>query len=151
MGGIDWNVVQRVGEMLAGGTDGSAYRSSSDAAQAQSLAERFAARVSAYTGLRPPERLPALELIDRARWIEANIATMRPLLDPLTKHLGSGNGPLAPAMRSFTQLLLGAQVGAITGILSQRVLGQYDISLLDAGRPPRLLLLGPNLEQAARN
>jgi coenzyme F420 biosynthesis associated uncharacterized protein len=31
------------------------------------------------------------------------------------------------------------------------VLGQYDISLLDAEREPRLLLLAPNIAQAARN
>jgi coenzyme F420 biosynthesis associated uncharacterized protein len=36
-------------------------------------------------------------------------------------------------------------------VLSQRVLGQYDIALLDASVPPRLLLLAPNLAQAARN
>jgi coenzyme F420 biosynthesis associated uncharacterized protein len=41
-------------------------------------------------------------------------------------------------------------MGAVTGMLSQRVLGQYDIALLDPERPPRLLLLAPNLEQAAR-
>ncbi len=35
-------------------------------------------------------------------------------------------------------------------MLSQRVLGQYDISLLDASAPPRLLLLAPNLAAAAR-
>jgi coenzyme F420 biosynthesis associated uncharacterized protein len=47
--------------------------------------------------------------------------------------------------------LLGVQVGALTGMLSQRVLGQYDLALLDAGVPPRLLLLAPNLAQAASN
>jgi coenzyme F420 biosynthesis associated uncharacterized protein len=45
--------------------------------------------------------------------------------------------------------MLGAQVGALTGMLSQRVLGQYDLALLDATVPPRLLLLAPNLAQAA--
>ena len=44
---------------------------------------------------------------------------------------------------------MGAQVGALTGVLSQRVLGQYDLALLDATVPPRLLLLAPNLAQAA--
>jgi putative hydrolase len=42
-------------------------------------------------------------------------------------------------------------VGALTGVLSQRVLGQYDLALLDAEAQPRLLLLAPNLAQAARN
>jgi coenzyme F420 biosynthesis associated uncharacterized protein len=107
--------------------------------------------VSSYTGLATGGSLPAIESIDRPRWIEANIATMRPLLEPLTERVRLGSGPLAPAMRSITQLLLGAQVGAVTGMLSQRVLGQYDIALLDPERAPRLLLLAPNIAQAARN
>lgn len=146
-GGIDWNVAQRVGEMLSGGTPYVA----TGAGGVQALAEDFATRVSAYTGLALNGGIPEIESIDRPRWIEANIATMRPLLDPLTRRVGKGSGPLAPALRSTTQLLLGAQVGAVTGMLSQRVLGQYDIALLDAEQQPRLLLLAPNIAQAARN
>jgi coenzyme F420 biosynthesis associated uncharacterized protein len=165
--GIDWGVAQRVGEMLAGRSEipsisdrlgslrsqigGGETHVGSHEDGLQTLAEDFAARVSAYTGLPLDIGIPAIESIDRSRWIEANIATMRPLLDPLTTRLGRGSGPLAPALRSTTQLLLGAQVGAVTGVLSQRVLGQYDIALLDAERPPRLLLIAPNIAQAARN
>ena len=61
--------------------------------------------------------------------------------------LRSASGPL----RSASGHLLGAQLGAVTGMLSQRVLGQYDVSLLDASAPPRLLLLAPNLAAAASN
>jgi putative hydrolase len=63
-------------------------------------------------------------------------------------------GPLRAASGSLSAApghLLGAQLGAVTGMLSQRVLGQYDVSLLDATAPPRLLLLAPNLAAAARN
>lgn len=147
MDGIDWNVAQRVGEMLSGGEP----YVGSPADGMQELAEDFAARVGSYSGLEPGGPLPEIESIDRPRWIEANIATMRPLLDPLTTRLGKSSGPLGPALRASTQLLLGAQVGAVTGVLSQRVLGQYDIALLDGERPPRLLLLAPNIAQAARN
>ena len=64
------------------------------------------------------------------------------------------SGPLRSAsgsLHSASGQLLGAQLGAVTGMLSQRVLGQYDVSLLDASAPPRLLLLAPNLAAAARN
>lgn len=64
------------------------------------------------------------------------------------------SGPLRSAsgsLRSASGHLLGAQLGAVTGMLSQRVLGQYDVSLLDASVPPRLLMLAPNLAAAARN
>ncbi|HEX3692237.1 MAG TPA: zinc-dependent metalloprotease [Solirubrobacteraceae bacterium] len=151
-GGIDWSVAQRVGEMLSGGGSGGQAQgpAPADGGGVQELAEDFAARVSAYTGLAPGGGIPKIESIDRAGWIEANIATMRPLLDPFTKRLGKGSGPLAPALRSTTQLLLGAQIGALTGVLSQRVLGQYDVALLEAERAPRLLLVAPNIDQAAQ-
>jgi coenzyme F420 biosynthesis associated uncharacterized protein len=76
---------------------------------------------------------------------------MRPLLAPLTERMSQEKGALAGPMRTASGLMLGAQVGALTGMLSQRVLGQYDLALLDESVAPRLLLLGPNLAQAARN
>jgi uncharacterized protein (DUF2342 family) len=76
---------------------------------------------------------------------------MRPLLGLLTERMETGTGLLSGPLRSVTGLLLGAQVGALTGVLSQRVLGQYDLALLDASIPPRLLLLAPNLALGARN
>lgn len=123
-----------------------------NAASLQPLAERFAEQVASYSGLELSGGIPPVELVDRPRWIEANIATMRPLLEPLSARLAEGSGPLAGAMRSVSGLLLGAQIGAVTGMLSQRVLGQYDVALLGGdGAPPRLLLVAPNLQQAARN
>jgi coenzyme F420 biosynthesis associated uncharacterized protein len=115
------------------------------------LASDFAARVSAYSMLETRGELPPLEFVDRPAWIAANLQTMRPLLTPLTERLGEPRGLLAGPMRSVSGLMLGAQVGALTGMLSQRVLGQYDLALLDATVTPRLLLVAPNLAQAARN
>lgn len=70
---------------------------------------------------------------------------------------GDGGGLLSGALRGASGPLravpghlLGAQMGAVTGMLSQRVLGQYDVSLLDEQAPPRLLLIAPNLAAASR-
>jgi coenzyme F420 biosynthesis associated uncharacterized protein len=112
-------------------------------------AHEFAMRVSQYSGLPLHGELPPLELVDRPSWIAANLRTMRPMLAPLSERLADQSGRLAGPMRSVSGLLLGAQVGGLTGILSQRVLGQYDVSLLDPAVEPRLLLLAPNLSQAA--
>jgi uncharacterized protein (DUF2342 family) len=164
---IDWDTAQRVGELIAGSPPYGGVWSRS----AQPLAHEFAHRVCAYTGLEPPAELPPLEMVDRPGWIAANLLTMRPLLDPLLARLGEENarggehadetgaagllsGSLHAAsgsLRTVSGHLLGAQLGAVTGMLSQRVLGQYDVALLDASVPPRLLLLAPNLAAAARN
>jgi coenzyme F420 biosynthesis associated uncharacterized protein len=144
---IDWGTAQRIGELIAGSPPYGGVR----AASVEPLAHDFAQRVSAYSGLALPAELPALEAVDRPAWIAANLRSMRPLLGPLSERMGDGTGPLSGPLRSASGFLLGAQVGALTGVLSQRVLGQYDLALLDASVPPRLLLLAPNLALTARN
>ena len=145
---IDWRVAQRVGELIAGTPPFGEI----SASRVEPLARDFAARVSSYSGLRVPTELPPLELVDRPAWIAANLRTMRPLLGRLTERMGGeSKGLLAGPARSASGLFMGAQVGALTGMLSQRVLGQYDLALLDSTVPPRLLLLAPNLAQAARS
>jgi coenzyme F420 biosynthesis associated uncharacterized protein len=143
---IDWGTAQRIGEMVAGSPPPGGVR----AASVEPRAADFARRVSDYSGLPAPSELPPLEVVDRAGWIAANLQSMRPLLAPVAERLGEESGPLAGPLRAVSGLMLGAQLGALTGVLSQRVLGQYDLALLDAGVPPRLLLLAPNLAQAAR-
>jgi coenzyme F420 biosynthesis associated uncharacterized protein len=144
---IDWRAAQRIGEMIGGSPPIGGVR----AASIEPLAREFAERVSAYSGLGAAAELPPLEVVDRSAWIAANLKTMRPMLAPLSDRIGSDKGPLAGPMRAASGAMLGAQVGALTGMLSQRVLGQYDLALLDPAVTPRLLLLGPNLAQAARN
>ncbi len=144
---IDWRTAQRIGERLAGAPPTGGVQAS----VIEPRAYDFARRVSEYSGLGTPAALPPIEAVDRAAWIAANLRTMRPLLANLSERVGEGTGPLAGPLRSVSGFLLGAQVGALTGVLSQRVLGQYDLALLDDTVAPRLLLLAPNLAIAARN
>lgn len=143
---IDWGAAQRIGELVAG----SPASGGLSTAGVEPMAREFARRVGAYSGLQLPTALPPLEAVDRPAWIAANLQTMRPLLAPLAERMGADSGILAGPVRAASGLMLGAQVGALTGLLSQRVLGQYDLALLDASVAPRLLLLAPNLDQAAR-
>ena len=144
---IDWRIAQRVGELIAGTPSFGGV----SVKRVEPLAQDFAHRVGAYSGLKSPASLPPLELVDRSGWIAANLRTMRPLLARLTQRMEESTGVLAGPLRSASGLLMGAQVGALTGVLSQRVLGQYDLALLEEDVSPRLLLLAPNLAQAARN
>jgi coenzyme F420 biosynthesis associated uncharacterized protein len=146
---IDWRAAQRIGERVAGSPPSGGVR----AATVEPRAYEFARRVSEYSGLGEPSALPPLEAVDRAEWIAANLLTMRPLLGGLSERIGEGTGPLAAPLRMASGFLLGAQLGGLTGVLSQRVLGQYDLALLGDAESvkPRLLLLAPNLAIAARN
>ena len=72
------------------------------------------------------------------------------MLDPLTGSVGrAGSGRWRRRCGIATGVVLAAQVGALTGYLAQRVLGQYDLALLDATVAPRLLFVAPNLNEAA--
>jgi coenzyme F420 biosynthesis associated uncharacterized protein len=142
---IDWGTAQRVGELVAGSPPFGGVRSAS----VEPLTREFAGKVGVYSGLVSSTELPSLELVDRPGWIAANLKSMRPLLAPITEPLDGGKGLFSGPLRSVSGLLMGVQVGALTGVLSQRVLGQYDLALLDESVTPRLLLLAPNLAQAA--
>jgi coenzyme F420 biosynthesis associated uncharacterized protein len=165
---IDWSTAQRVGDLIAGSPKLGDPPAQALSESVQPLALQFARRVSDYSGLALPAELPPLEAVDRSRWIAANLQTMRPILESLAsegqgpggsarrmrfswKRPGQDLGPLYDALGAAGGLLLGAQVGAMAGMLSQRVLGQYDLALLDPTVAPRLLLVAPNLAQAARN
>ena len=85
--------------------------------------------------------------MSRHAWIDANLETMRALLDSVVAR--------APAPRNQTQFVATAtmaavavEIGALLGMLSRRVLGQLEINLLDPDRPPRLLMVAPNLDAA---
>jgi coenzyme F420 biosynthesis associated uncharacterized protein len=149
---IDRALTQRIANAVSRGTvpgrgDGAAPAPlSGDLAAICADAE---ARVVQYTGLRPAAPLPAPEAVLRASWIAANVNSMGALLDPVGERL-AGGGLLGGATRSATGALLSVEAGALTGYLSQRVLGQYEFVLVDPAAPARLLFVAPNIAQAAR-
>ena len=105
--------------------------------------------VSAYTGLEPATPLPAPEAVGREEWIDANLASMRGVLEPVAEKLGSGSGVLGGIVGSAAGALLAVEAGAISGFLAGRVLGQYEFPVLDPEAPSRLLFVAPNLGHVA--
>lgn len=112
-----------------------------------------ATEVASHTGLEQPGDVPPPEVLARAEWAEANLMTLSSLLDPVAERLESrlaSAGPLAGALRAAASATLAAEAGLVLGYMSQRVLGQYELSLLQPQVAPRLLFVGPNLQKAAR-
>ena len=146
---IDWIVAERIATFVAGSGDAAL-----PTVELAPIAAESEARVIAYTGLQPAGPLPQPEGIGRREWVVSNIASMRTLLDPVLERAGRSLGPLRPAMQIGVGLVLSTEVGVVLGYLGQRVLGQYEVVLLDeavANRPPRLLFVLPNLGQAVRS
>lgn len=87
-----------------------------------------------------------VRVIGRLAWVRANLAGMRGAFDPLQERL-SGR-------RQVASRVLGAQVGALLGLLSSKVLGQYVLPLGSPDAGGELVVVGPNVlelgEQDAR-
>lgn len=79
-------------------------------------------------------------VIGRGRWVELNLEAVRGAFDPLAERL-KGN-------RRIAAKVLGVQIGALLGVLSTRVLGQYVLPLAAPGSG-QLVVVGPNLLQLA--
>lgn len=142
---IDWILAERIAGYVAGRGDGPAPEADLPALAAES--ER---RVREYTGLEPVRPLPPPEGVGRPEWITTNIRAMRTLLDPVLERAGTGLGPLKPAAQLAIGFMVTTEVAVVLGYLAQRVLGQYELVLLDEteDHPPRLLFVLPNLGQA---
>src|SRR2546421_3129815 len=83
--------------------------------------------------------------------MDANVRILRHLLQPRGVRLGSELGPLTGAVRAVAGVVVATEVGALFGYMSRHVLGQYELVLLDAAAPARLLFVAPTLEQAVAN
>jgi coenzyme F420 biosynthesis associated uncharacterized protein len=145
---IDWVIAQRIATFVAGTGDAPAPK-----ADLGALAAESEKRVVAYTGLTPARPIPPPEGINRREWVASNIDSMRLLLDPVLKRATDNLGTLKPAMEIGMGIVLSTEVGVVVGYLAQRVLGQYELVLLDEAvedRPPRLLFVLPNLGQAVQ-
>ena len=147
---VDWTLARQVARFAAGNGEAPALDSPD-----------FGARVGAtepvlseYTGLSAVEPIPAPETVSRADWAEVNVRSMADMLEPVTDRLSkrfTGAGAFAGPLRIAAGATVAAEIGLVVGYMAQRVLGQYELSLLETERPARLLFVEPNLARAIRD
>jgi coenzyme F420 biosynthesis associated uncharacterized protein len=139
---VDWKLAGTIARAAAGGAP-----VSSPPATLAARTRDARDQVVAATGLQPLGELPPAEWVGRDAWIEANLDTMRSTIGPVLER--SAEGAPAP-LQAAAGAMAAAEIGGLLGLFSRRVLGQYEVNLLDADVPPRLLLVGPNLDRATR-
>jgi coenzyme F420 biosynthesis associated uncharacterized protein len=142
---IDPALAERLALLLAGG----AGEGIAPPAGLEMRAERAGERIVEVTGLQPAAALPAPEWVDRRGWASANLASTAALLDPLLEGVGEGMGALGGPARTGLTYVASAEIGVLLGLVGRRVLGQYELSLLDPTVPARLLFVAPNLDAVA--
>lgn len=81
-----------------------------------------------------------VRVVGRVGWVRANLAGLRGAFEPLRGRLGP--------KRVVTSRVLGVQLGALFGLLSTRVLGQFVLPLgsrVAGGATGELVVVGPNV------
>lgn len=145
---VDWSVARQVARFAA-----RAEHEPRPEWDLRALVAELEPPVVAYSGLEPATPVPAPEGVSRAEWAEANLTTLAGVLDPvagrMSERLGAA-GPFAGALRAGAGVTLAAEVGLVTGYMAQRVIGQYELSLIGAEAPPRLLFVTANVRSAAQ-
>ena len=144
---VDWQLAAKVAEGVA------ALQPSGDPAPFRALvrpADEAEQLVSAYTGLKPPPaRCPWPRAWTAPAWIDANVRSMRGVLDPAAAKAAERHGRAGRRRRRSRGRGAAVEAGAISGFLAGRVLGQYEFPVLDPDAPARLLFVAPNLGHAA--
>lgn len=130
---IDWDMARRVALRTARREPytGPRWRDglAEDFAECTEQAEEL---VAECTGLRSAAGPARGRVTDRVGWIDANLASFQRLLRPLTAKLGaSPDGVMAP----ITRRVAGAELGVMLGWMSTRVLGQYDLLVIEDEKP----------------
>jgi len=144
---VAWDLAERVAVRVAGTEPfAGSYLYASlepDFAEFTAQAEDLVAGVTGLRSLAGPARS---RVTDRAGWIRANIASFQRLLRPVLEKVGPrmADSPMAPIGRQVA----GAQMGAMLGWMSTRVLGQYDLLLIEDEKPEEqdlVYYVGPNI------
>jgi coenzyme F420 biosynthesis associated uncharacterized protein len=144
---VDWQLAERVAARVARRDPYAGLATSAglaaDFAELTGEAEQLVAET---TGLPQLVGRARARVTDRPGWVAANIASFQRLLRPLTERLGDrlGNAAMAPLARRAA----GVEVGLLLGWMSTRVLGQYDLLVIEEERPEDqdlVYYVGPNI------
>ncbi|MDQ3293955.1 MAG: zinc-dependent metalloprotease [Actinomycetota bacterium] len=144
---VDWALAERIAVRVSGrSTFAGSYHADSLVPDFEELTAEAEQLVTAETGLVSQAGPARARVTDRAGWVRANVASFQRLLRPLTDKVGArmAAGPLAP----LTRRAAGAEVGLLLGWMPTRVLGQYDLLVLDddtAAEQDLVYFVGPNV------
>ena len=148
---VAWDMAEKVAVRVAGRDPfEDSYHYASLQPDFEELTAEAEELVTAETGLRPLTGPARARVTDRAGWVRANIASFQRMLRPLTERLAQ-RLPSSAASAPITQIartISGVEVGTMLGWMSTRVLGQYDLLLIEEERPEDqdiVYYVGPNV------
>lgn len=149
---IDWNLALATATKLSRpGPDLSAAEAAEAVAELREGAARSEGPVREFSDLHATSATAPVLVVDRPRWVEANLETFQLLMDPVAAKLAASGKTPGAVSRMVGEKVSGAEVGALMSFMSSRVLGQFD-PFWDgpAGEGGRLLLVAPNVVEVER-
>lgn len=142
---VDWALAAQVAARFSGSDPfANSYHSVGMAAEFAELTERAQAYVEAETGLRSAAGDARARVVGRDDWVRANLASYRRLLHPVLTRLGEASGPA----NVLSGKIAAVELGGLLGWMSTRVLGQYDLLVLEDEDPDEqdlVYYVGPNI------
>ena len=147
--GIPWSLAVKVADRVAGSHPlESTYHIESLRRQAPELLDRAGELVGEETGLVPPGHA-GVEVVGRTDWVRRNVDFFSRLMEPAEEKIAgrlSQAGVIGSKAAGFARGMVAAETGALLGVLSRRVLGQYELVLpTDDSEGDVVFLVGPNV------
>ena len=123
---VDWTVaLSTASRLVKPGPEISREGAATAVADLRSYAVRAEEYVQQVTGLTVPRGTAPVLVVDRPRWIEANIEGFRQVLAPLSAKLAETKTSNA-VLANLGARVTGVEVGALLSYLAPKVLGQFD-------------------------
>jgi coenzyme F420 biosynthesis associated uncharacterized protein len=139
---VDWTVALNTAtKLVKPGPEISRPGAAAVVAELREAATRAEAYVTQVTGLETAGSTSPVLVVDRPRWIQANLDGFRQVLAPLNAKAAEKLKNASPAMAGIGPRITGVEVGALLSYLAPKVLGQFD-PFFPGGR---LLLVAPNI------
>ncbi|MFM7508276.1 MAG: zinc-dependent metalloprotease [Actinomycetota bacterium] len=143
---IDWGLAEQVARRVSGSDPfADSYHRHGLERDFAEFTERAQFYVESETGLRSQAGPARARVVDRIDWVRANLASYQRLLRPMLRRMEQQlGGPLS----LVSNKIAGAELGALLGWMSTRVLGQYDLLVLEDEDPEDqdlVYYVGPNI------
>lgn len=143
---IDWELTERVAAKVAGKDPlADSYLTSSlepDFQEFTTLAQGYVEAEVGFSSLAGEARA---KVVDRMDWVRANVASHQRLLRPLLNRMEEiGDSTVSELGGKFAAV----ELGALLGWMSTRVLGQYDLLVIEEENPEDqdlVYYVGPNI------
>ena len=141
---VDWDLARSIAGKVAGREPAAdPHLIASLERELASLTTQAEELVAIETGLDSLAGPARSRVTDRLGWVDANLASFDRLLRPLLSKLSAGEteepGRFAritgPLIGPIGPRIAGAEMGALLGWMSTRVIGQYDLLIIEDERP----------------